>query len=317
MHDSEYDHSHSDSHGSHSHSHSHAHSHSAGAGGKLRWFSLLLALYIVAEVVGGYASGSLALLADAGHMAIDLLAVVLGLFAMWVSRLPPSKKNTFGYYRAEILVALVNGALLVAAAIGLIVEAVKRLGNPHPIDGGLMGAVALGGLAINLIGLFLLKDDKDHNLNMRGVWLHVLTDTLGSVGAVAAAGGVMFLGWTWADPAVSVLIAAFILYGSWNLLKESVNVLLEGVPREIDMSKLRGELSNQSGVLSVHDLHVWTMTNGMHSLSAHIRIEEKADSSRLLAALLNMLEKQYKIDHVTLQLEPPSFLHERGMHIHS
>lgn len=295
----------------HGHSHSPAPPHSS----RLSWLTALSAVYLVAEVVGGLLSGSLALLADAGHMAVDVMAMALGLFAMWISQRPPTPEKTYGYLRAEILAALVNGAFLVAVAVGIVVEAVQRLNSPMAIRGDLMGAVAAGGLLINLIALAALHGGRNHSLNVKGIWLHVIADALGSVGALVAAFLVYKFGWVVADPVVSIIVSLFIFWGSWSLLSESVNVLLEGVPRGVVVAQVRSAILSVNGVTGVHDLHVWCMSAGVNSLSAHVRVKEGADHAKALEQILVVLKKQH-IEHVTIQIEPPTFLHQEATHVH-
>jgi len=271
---------------------------------------------MVAEIIGGIVSGSLALLADAGHMAIDVMAIALSLFAAWVARMPPSPAKTYGYYRAEILAALINGASLVAVSLWIFYEAWNRVHSPHAIDSRLMGGVAFGGLLINVVGLILVHRESKENLNLKSVWLHLVTDTLGSVASLAAAVGVA-LGWTRVDPIVSMAIALLILYGSWKLLSECVNVLLEGVPRGINTASLRGRIESLDGVEGVHDLHVWCVSSGVNAMSAHLRVHEGVDHKVVLDLVIAILRNEFQIEHVTLQLEPPAFKHEEDHHLHA
>ncbi len=265
---------------------------------------------MVAELLGGIWSGSLALLADAGHMAIDTAAVALGLFALWVSRRPPSTKRTYGYYRAEILAATVNGALLVAVAFWIFYEAYQRFNEPHSINGPWMTGIAVGGLIVNLVGLRLLRSHSHTSLNMRAVTLHLISDALGSAGAVTA--GIAVWGWglTWADSAVSVLIAALILYGAFNLLVECVNVLLESVPSGVNIEVLRQDILKIEAVSDVHDLHVWSISSGVVALSVHLRIREGGNHEAILRNCNALLHDRHGIDHATLQLEPETYSHE-------
>lgn len=277
---------------------------------RLFFVLLLSSSYFVAEVVGGILSGSLALLADAGHMAIDVAAIALGLFAIWISQRPPTDEKSFGYYRAEILAALVNGAALVAISVWIIYEAILRIGHPTEVHGGMLTLVASGGLVVNLIALVLTHESRKSNLNMRGVWLHIASDTLGSVSAMLAGFLIWRFEWYLADPIISVMIALLILYGSWKLLSESVNVLLEGVPKELNLADIRTGLESLESIKDVHDLHVWCVTSGVHALSAHIRVEDGVDSGKVLEAVTGFLRERYQIDHSTIQLEPPSFTHQ-------
>ena len=294
----------------HAHGHGHGHGHAHGRSANSRRLALVLALvlvYMVAEVVGGLLTNSLSLLADAGHMLSDAGSLALSLFAIWIAQRPPTSTHTFGYYRTEILAALVNGATLVAIAVYVFVEAFQRLAAPPPVEGGLMMWIAAGGLAINLFGLWALHEGKDHSLNMHGAWLHVLTDALGSVGVITAGVLIWLFDWRWADPAASVAIAVLVLYSSWGLLRETVSVLMEGAPGHIDVDEVRTVLGGVPGVLSAHDLHVWTITSGMVALSAHVISSDDEPSGPLLARIRRTLHDRFGIDHITVQIEPTDF----------
>jgi len=298
---------------------SHVHAHGPAAAGldrrehrrRLAWTLGLAAVYMLAEVVGGLWTGSLALLADAGHMASDVGALALSLFALWLSQLPATDARTYGYHRVEILAALANGVALVAVALVIVIEAVERLADPPAVLGGPMLVVAAGGLVVNGLGLWILNAGRDSNLNMRGAWLHVLGDALGSVGALTAGALVWAFGWNWADPVASVLIAALVVYASWTLLREAVGVLMEGAPGHIDVEALRRTLARAPGVVSVHDLHVWTITSGMVAMSCHVQSTEATSDPELLDALHGLLREHFGIDHATIQIEPEHF-EERG-----
>lgn len=278
------------------------------------WVVLFLSLtYMVAEIVGGWASGSLALLADAGHMGIDVAALVLGLFALWIAKKPATASKSFGYHRAEILAALVNGTTLVGVSIWILYEAWERLHHPTEVRGPLMMAVAGGGLAVNAIAIWLLRPGTKTNLNVRGMWLHLLSDLFGSVSAIAAAFFVWRYQWSLADPIVSSFLAVLILYGAWKLVVECVNVLLEGTPAGVDVGQIRNDLLGLSGVVDVHDLHVWTLASGVPSMSAHVRTKAGSDPAEVLRRVTELLRSAYYIEHVTIQLEPPDFNH-REMH---
>jgi len=265
----------------------------------------LITLYMLAEVVGGLLSGSLALLADAGHMLSDAAALALALFAIWIAQRPATARRTYGYYRVEVLAALVNGAALLAIAMLVLVEAWQRLRTPEAVRGELMLGVAAGGLVVNLLALWILHAGRRESLNVRGAFLHVLSDTLGSLGAVIGGVLVWKLGWLWADPAVSILIALLVVASGWNLLREVVHVLLEGTPGHIDLDEVRAELAAAPGVLDVHDLHVWTITTGLEALSGHVAVEPGRDHGAVLVELRRRLHERFDIAHVTLQLEPP------------
>jgi cobalt-zinc-cadmium efflux system protein len=267
----------------------------------------LVSLYLIAEVLGGLWTNSLALLADAGHMLSDVAALALSLFAIWLAQRPAPMERTFGYHRAEILAALANGAALVAVAILILIEAAQRLSAPREVLGGPMLAVAVGGLLVNLAGLWILHGGKSSNLNVRGAWLHVLSDALGSIGVIAAALRVWLCGWTRAEPIASIGIALLVIFSSWQLLRETALVLMEAAPSHIRVEEVRGALRETPGVLSVHDLHVWTITSGLVSLSCHVESSHQVPDHQLLAALQDVLRERFGIDHVTIQIEPAGF----------
>jgi cobalt-zinc-cadmium efflux system protein len=299
----------------HSHQGAHCHHH-GGANRNRRRLAITLGLvtfYMVAEFIGGLLSGSLALLADAGHMLSDAAALGLSLFAIWISQRPANSRRTWGYHRIEILAALVNGVTLVVLSIFILREAIERFGAPTEVDAPLMMAIAAGGLLVNLISLGILSGGKDENLNIRGAWLHVLTDALGSVQAIVAGGLIWRFGWAWADPAASVLIALLVIYSAWHLLRETVDVLMEGAPRHVDVDEVRTCLTDLPCVLAVHDLHVWTITSGMESLSCHVVIEEGGSYCDTLTEVRSVLHDRFGIDHMTIQVEPTELV-ERGVH---
>lgn len=293
----------------HSHAgHSHAHGHGHGGSQRALVITLVLVVgYMVAEVVGGLLANSLALLADAGHMLSDAAALGLSLFAMWAARQQAGPQHTYGYVRTEILAALINGATLVAIAIYIFVEAFQRWGHPPEVQGAWVMAVATGGLVINLIGLKLLGEGREENLNVRGAWLHVLTDMLGSVGAITAGALVWAFGWNWADPVVSVLIAVLVLYSAWALLKDTVGVLMEWAPGSMDVPAIRAAIAGLAGVGRVYDLHVWTISSGKVALSARVASNGERLETDLLQDIHNLLHASFGIQHVTVQLEPEGF----------
>jgi cobalt-zinc-cadmium efflux system protein len=272
---------------------------------------LLAGLYMIAEFVGGLLTGSLALLADSGHMLSDMGALGLAAFAAWIADRPATSKRTYGYYRAEILAALVNGATLLAVSGFILHEAWRRLVAPTPVSGGPMLGIAAGGLVVNLACLWVLHGGCAENLNIRGAWLHVLSDTLGSVAAIAAALLVWTLNWHWADPVASALIALLIIHSSWRLLAEAVSVLMESAPRGVNVDDVRQAMYSAGGVVDVHDLHVWSITSGMDSLSAHVVVADDRPSHDVLAELRKILAERFGIDHVTLQIEPEGFAEEK------
>lgn len=283
------------------------HGHQVESSANKRRLTAVLALagtYMIAEVVGGWLTNSLALLADAGHMLSDAAALGLSLFALWIAQRPATARRTYGYYRAEILAALANGAALVAIAILIFLEAYERLSAPPEVRGGLMIAVATGGLAVNVVSLRILDAGKSTNLNIRGAWLHVLGDLLGSVGAIAAGLLIWVFHWDWADPVASVIIGVLVLYSSWQLLREAVAVLLEGAPGHIDVDEVRDSLAGIHGVLAVHDLHVWTIASGLVSLSCHVVAGGEPAPPALLQSMNQLLDERFHIHHTTIQIEP-------------
>ena len=283
------------------------HSHAPSATRRrLVWALVLAATYLVAEVIGGLWTGSLALLADAGHMASDVAALSLALFAHWVAQHPADDRWTYGRSRAEILAALAQGVALVAVALLIALEGIERIGNPQPVMGGGVLLIATGGLLVNLAALAILGDGHQHSLNVRGAWLHVLSDTLGSVGAMAAGFFVWRFGWLWADPAASLAIAALVLFSSWHLIREAVDVLMEAAPRDLDVDSLRRDLAGLVGVHSVHDLHVWTLGQGRVALSCHLVVRGVEHSEQLLTDAYTLLGNRHGIDHATIQVEPES-----------
>lgn len=276
--------------------------HAAPPMGRLAWVFGLTALFMVVEAVGGWLSGSLALLADAGHMLTDVGALGLTLVTAWIARRPASLTKTYGYVRWEILAALVNGAVLFGIAALIVAEAADRIREPAPIQGGLFLAVALAGLVVNGVSLALLHGQHHDHLNTRGAYLHVLGDLLGSVGAVAAAGIVLATGWTLADPIISVALSLLILVGGWRLVRESVDVLLEAVPGHIALDDVEARMRRVPGVTAVHDLHVWTVTSGMVAMSGHALVPDLARHPAVLDGLRAAVA-ELGIGHVTIQLE--------------
>jgi cobalt-zinc-cadmium efflux system protein len=259
--------------------------------------------YMIAEAVGGWLSNSLALIADAGHMLTDVAAMSLTLFAIWFASRPATSKKTYGYYRLEILAAFVNGIALVLLSIWVIIEAFSRWSAPEAIAGTEMTLIAVGGLVVNVIAAFLLHSEHKHDLNMRGAFLHVIGDLLGSIAAIVAGGLILLYGWVWADALSSVLISVIIIVGAWRLILDSVNVLLEGTPRHISLSSVETSIVETPGVAGVHDLHVWTISSGIDALSAHISHDESVSHSELLQVVRNKLHEQFGIDHLTIQME--------------
>lgn len=263
---------------------------------------VMTALFMVVEAVAGYVSGSLALLADAGHMLIDVGALALTAFTAWLARKPASPTKTYGYLRMEIFAAVVNGAALIGIAVAVVREAIERLNAPPAIRVDIFLIAAIAGLLINMVSLKMLHGHRHGGLNVRGAYLHVLGDLLGSVGALIAALIVMYTGWNLADPIMSILLSLLILGGAWQLLKESTAILLEAAPPHVPLDQVRQKLLAVDGVQDVHDLHVWTVTSGVVAMSGHAVIPDLARHPVALRAMLHELE-HLGIQHSTLQLE--------------
>ena len=298
------------------HAHAHDHGHVVRREGDARRLAIVLALsaaYMVAEFVGGLFANSLALLADAGHMLSDVAALALSLFALWIARRPPSSRRSYGYYRAEILAALANGAALVAIAVFIFIEAMGRIRQPQEVIGTTTAAVAFGGLVVNVIGLAVLGRGESGNLNMKGARLHVATDALGSVAALVSGLAVWTLGWQWADAAASFLIGGLVVFSSWSLLKETVSVLMESAPAHIDLDAVRDCIAEVPGVKAVHDLHCWSITTGLVALSCHVCVAAESGHADALAAVRARLHERFGIDHTTIQIEPEGFA-ETALH---
>jgi cobalt-zinc-cadmium efflux system protein len=259
-------------------------------------------LVMVAEAVGGWLAGSLALLADAGHMLADVAAIGLALLVARLAERPATSERSFGLLRLEIVAALVNGALLLAIAAGIGVEAVRRFAQPQPVDGALLLGVAALGLAANAAGAAVLHRGHRHSLNERGAYLHVVSDLLGSIGALGAGVVIVATGWVAADPLISLFIAALILVGAWRLVRESVDVLLEATPSHVSLAEVHDRMASVPGVASVHDLHVWTVTSGVVAMSGHLVVRDPAENQRILETVQQRLEA-LGIGHVTVQIE--------------
>lgn len=263
-------------------------------------------IFLAAEIVGGILTNSLALLADAGHMLTDVASLVLALLAMRFAARPATPKKTFGYYRAEILAAFVNGLTLVLIALYIFYEAFQRFQAPPEVKSAPMLVVAVLGLLANLASAYVLSRSEGENLNIRGAFLHVLADVLGSVGAIAAGLIMLLTSWYLADAIISIFIGLLILLSSWRLMRESVNILMEGVPARIDSEAVQKTLLNVRGVAQVHDLHVWTLTSGFDALSAHVVITPDVDAQqhrKILEELHAVAHQNFDIEHTTFQLE--------------
>lgn len=295
--------------------HSHSHDHTAGANAKMLLIALVLTGgFLVAEVIGAFVFNSLALLSDAGHMLTDVAALVIALMAIRIGQKAPDDKRTFGYRRFEILAAAFNAIMLFAVAIYVLVEAIQRFREPEPVGSTGMLVVATLGLVVNLIAMRLLMAGKDKSLNIKGAYLEVWADMLGSIGVIAGALVIRFTGWTLVDPIVAVGIGLWVLPRTWILLKDTTNVLLEGVPGGLRLGEIRAAISQVPGVGGVHDLHVWSMTTNDASLSAHIEITDPSQSEVVRRDVQAMLQRQFGIEHVTIQTESEACADTHHLH---
>ena len=299
-----------DDHAHHSHGHAHDHSHgSIRAGerhkGRLAAAFVLLAAFMVVEVVGGLASDSLALLSDAGHMLTDVLGLGMALAAIQLATRGSDRAHqTFGLYRLEILAALANAVLLVGVAAYVLVEAIGRFDDPPEVRSGLLLVVAGLGLVANLVAFVLLRKGAKESLNLEGAYLEVLADTVGSVAVIAGGVVIEVTGWRWVDPAVGVAIALWILPRTWRLGARAVRILVQAAPPGFDLTALQADLGAVAGVVDVHDLHVWTLTSEMDVVSAHLMVAVGTDTHSVLDQARLVLRERYRIDHATLQIEP-------------
>jgi len=285
--------------------HNDSHSHAHGPMGKKR---LVLALAITGiwfliELAGGLYANSLALLADAAHMLTDLFALGLSLFALKIAVRPATHEKTYGYLRAEILAAFANGIFLILIGLFIFYESYQRFWAPPEVKSLPMLIVAITGLGANLVTAGLLYGSRDVNLNLRGAFLHVLGDTLGSLGAILAGILILLRGWRLADPVVSAVVGCLVLYSSWELVTESVEVLLEATPRHLKISQILKDLGGVRGVVSVHDLHVWSIASGMTAMSCHLVMKTDEDAQRVLAESSLLMREKFRIGHTTIQLE--------------
>jgi cobalt-zinc-cadmium efflux system protein len=302
--------------------HGHPHAPATAGGRHRRRLAVVLGLTLavmVAEIVGAVVSGSLALLADAGHMATDAAGVALALGAVTLAQRPARGRRTFGWQRAEILAAVVNGLLLLGVAAYVLIEAVRRIDDPPEISSGVMLVVASVGLLVNLASLVLLHRGRGESLNIRGAYLEVLGDAFGSAAVIAAAVVIGLTGWTPADTVASVLIGCLVVPRAWHLLRDALDVLLENAPRGVDLGEVRAHMLEVDGVLGVHDLHAWTITSGLPVLSAHVVVTDEAleagHGGRVLDALCECLGDHFDVEHCTFQLEAATHAeHEHPVH---
>ncbi len=270
---------------------------------RLRLVLVLTSLFFVAEVLGGLWTNSLALLSDAGHMLSDMFALGLSLFAFWLSSRKPSPTKTYGYYRFEVVSAFINGVMLILIALWIFGEAYSRFQEPAAVKTVPMLVIAVLGLMINLLGIYLLHEIGTKNINIRGAMFHLIGDAAGSVGAITAAIAISLTGWTFFDPLVSVLIGLLIIYSAWRLLWDVVNILMQGVPPHIDLDSIRQEMLSVDGVIGLCDLHIWSLTSEVESLSAHVVVEDMGRNKEILEKLTCLIRDRFGINHVTLQIE--------------
>ena len=277
--------------------------------------SLLIVLclsgsYMIAEVIGGFATKSLALLADAAHMMTDVVGLFLAYMAIKIGEKKANSKKTFGYYRTEILAAVINAVILLGISVYVLFEAWQRFKNPPEVQSGVMMIVAGIGLIVNIVGIFIIRKGSDESLNMKGAYFEVLSDALTSVGVMIAGIIMLTTGWYYADPLISAAIGLLIFPRTWRLLKEAVNVLLEGTPKDVNIEELRKSLESVQGAKKLHDLHVWSLTSGLNAMSSHVIAEHSEDLNVLLKTLSDKATTEFKISHTTFQIETEG--HQEG-----
>lgn len=267
------------------------------------WVMIFTGGYMFAQATGGYLSGSLALIADAGHMLSDTVALALSWMAFQLSRRPPDERRTFGYHRFQVLAALANGFTLFLIAIWVVYEAIERFSQPVEVLAGPMLAVAVIGLLVNVGGVLVLRGGDQRNVNMRGALLHVVGDLLGSVAAISAALVIMATGWMPIDPILSVFVSVLILKSAWSLMRSSLNILMEGVPEELEAPVIAKELHTIEGVANAHHIHVWGLTGERLMASLHLRLKDGASAGPVKAAVRATLKGSFGIDHVTIEVD--------------
>ena len=290
----------------HNHGHDHSHNHTIKSSKQKKALGFVLVLtfiFMIVEAVAGFYTESLALLSDAGHMLTDVFALSLAFFAIWFAEKPPTSTKTFGFYRAEILAAFFNSLLLFAISFAILFEAYKRIQTPEEVKSVEMTIVAVVGLIINLINALILFKYQSGNLNIRGALYHVISDALGSVGAITAGIIMITTQWYYADSLVSILVSLLIIRVAWGLFKDSSHILLEGTPKGIDLDAVQECICAQDGVVSAHDLHAWTLTQGFEAFSAHLVVENMENTEDIISKIKQDLSDKFNINHVTLQLE--------------
>jgi cobalt-zinc-cadmium efflux system protein len=273
--------------------------------GRLWWAAGLLAAFMLVEAVAALSTGSLALLSDAGHMFTDVLGIAMALAAIYAAgRAATDSQRTFRLYRLEVLAALANAVLLTGVAVYVLIEAIRRFTDPPDVPAGSMLIVAAGGLVINIVAFLLLRSGARESINVRGAYLEVVGDLLGSAGVIVAAAIIGLTGWSYADPIVAVIVALMILPRTFALGRSAVRILVQAAPERLDVAEVRDRLAQVPGVCDVHDLHVWTLTSGMDVASAHLSLDPAAELGAVLAVARAALHEDFDIDHATLQVEP-------------
>lgn len=263
----------------------------------------MTSLFMLVELIAGWYTHSLALMADAGHMLSDVASICLALLAIWFATRPPTSDKSYGYYRTEILASLINGVLLVVVSLGIFFEAYRRISSPPEVSTGPMLVVALIGLGINIASIKLLHEVQHDSVNVKAAYLEVLSDLAGSAGVLVAAIVIMFTGWQIVDPIISSVIGLLILPRTWLLLAEATNVLMEGTPGHIDLDSLRDKFASVEGVVDVHDIHVWSITSGLEAMSGHIAIRPGANAKDVLSAVTQIARQDFGIQHTTIQID--------------
>jgi cobalt-zinc-cadmium efflux system protein len=296
------------------HDHS-GHQHGISREGSKKGLTIALIItfsIMILEFVGGLITNSLALLSDAGHMLSDSSSLVLTLVAIWFASRPPSPNKTYGFYRFEILAAFINGITLFLIAGWIFYEAYQRIMDPHIVSSGMMIIIAVIGLTANLLSAYFLmkKGNVEENINVKSAYLHIVGDALGSFGAILAGVFMLLFEWYIADPIISVIVALLILKSAWGVLRTTVHILMEGTPITIDQKKVRETLLSIHGVIDIHDLHIWTITSGLDSLTCHLLIEDNENEQSILQQAINLIENKFAIIHTTIQIEKTELQHK-------
>ena len=300
------------------HDHSHSHNHTGGSNKKVLFISfIIITSYMVIEAIGGVVTNSLALLSDAGHMLSDSISLLIALIAFKLGERAASHSKTFGYKRFEIIAAVINGVTLILISLYIFYEAINRFANPPEVATTGMLYISIIGLLVNILVAWIMmrNGDTENNLNMRGAFLHVISDMLGSVGAIIAALLIMFFGWGWADPLASVLVAALILRSGYYVTKDAIHVLMEGTPSNVDVEDIITTVSKTPGIHSIHDLHIWSITSGLNAMSCHAVVDKQltiAEGENILRKIEHALEHK-GITHVTIQMETLAHNHENSI----